>query len=103
MTSRMPEKLSLLPLREIFVEMQFEPVIPTAGDILPGLLYAQMKAEYPEVMPLPMANVPRKVRQQNPDLIYQASHRLHGVPGSILIGDRVVSLTTLEYPGWKLL
>ena len=102
MTTKMPEKLRLSPLRETFFEVQFEPVIPTAGDILPGLLYGQMKTEYPEVMPLPMANVPRNVRQQNPDLHYQASHRLHGASGSILVGDRVISLTTLEYPGWKL-
>jgi uncharacterized protein (TIGR04255 family) len=102
MTTKMPEKLKLTPLRETFFQIQFEPVIPTAGDILPGLLYAQLKSEYPEVMPLPMANVPRNVRQQNPELHYQASHRLHGGSCSILIGDRVISLTTLEYPGWTL-
>lgn len=102
MITSMPKRLSLSPLRETFFEVQFEPVIPTAGDILPGLLYGHMKTEYPEVMPLPMANVPRNVRQQNPGLHYQASHRLHGVTGSILVGDRVISLTTLEYPGWKL-
>lgn len=95
----MPAKLKLPPLRETFFEVQFEPVIPTAGDILPGLLYAQMKAEYPQVMPLPMATVPRKVRQQNPELHYQASHRLQGASSSILIGDRVVSLTSLQYSG----
>jgi uncharacterized protein (TIGR04255 family) len=102
MKIKMPEKLKLTPLRETFFEVQFEPAIPTAGDILPGLLYAEMKAQYPEVMPLPMANVPRNVRQQNPELHYQASHRLHGSSGSILVGDRVISLTTLEYPGWTL-
>jgi uncharacterized protein (TIGR04255 family) len=102
MIPKMPEKLRLSPLRETFFEVQFEPAIPTAGDILPGLLYGRMKTEYPKVMPLPMASVPRNVRQQNPDLHYQASHRLHGASGSILVGDRVISLTTLEYPGWTL-
>lgn len=102
MTIKMPEKLKLTPLRETVFQVQFEPAIPTAGDILPGLLYAKMKAEYPEVMPLPMANVPRNVRQQNLELHYQASHCLHGASGSILVGDRVISLTTLEYPGWTL-
>lgn len=100
MTIKMPEKLKLTPLRETVFQVQFEPAIPTAGDILPGLLYTRMKAEYPEVMPLPMANVPRNVRQQNPELHYQASHGLHGASGSILVGDRVISLTTMEYPGW---
>jgi uncharacterized protein (TIGR04255 family) len=101
MALKMPEKLKLSPLRETFFEVQFEPTIPTAGDILPGLLYSHMKSEYPTVMPLPMANVPRKVRQQNPGFHYQASHRLQGAAGSILIGDSVISLTTLEYPGWN--
>lgn len=101
MTIKMPEKLLLSPLRETFFEVQFEPAIPTVGDILPGLLYSQMKDIYPQVTPLPMANVPRKMRQQNPDLHYQASHRLQGEGGSILVGDNVISLTTLEYKGWN--
>lgn len=102
MKTKMPEKLELLPLRETVFEIQFEPAIPTAGDILPGLLYAQMKAEYPEVVTLPMASVPRKVRQQNLELLYQASHSLRGASSSILVGDRVVSHTTTKYPGWTL-
>lgn len=98
----MPSKVDLLPLRETVFEIQFDPAIPTAGDILPGLLYAQLKTEYPEVVTLPMSNVPRKVRQQNPELVYQASHSLRGASSSILVGDRVVSYATTNYPGWSL-
>ena len=102
MITEMPKKLNLAPLQEIIFEMQFEPVMPTAGDILPGLLYRAVSADYPEVTPLPMANVPRNVRQQHPELNYQASHSLYGTSGSIRVGDRSISLVPVEYPGWVL-
>jgi uncharacterized protein (TIGR04255 family) len=100
MNTKMPQKLSFEPLRETIFEIRFEPTISAAGDILPGLLYSAMKSEYPDVTPLPMANVPRGAREKNPELHYQPSHRLKGKSSSVQVGDRVVSLSIMEYPGW---
>ena len=100
MSVRMPEKLGKSPLVEVVFEIRFEPTIPAAGDILPGLLYSQMKDEFPEVKALPNASVPREFREKTPDLKYMASHRLIGESKSVRIGDRVVYLTSLQYPGW---
>src|SRR5438093_10100772 len=101
MSLQMPQKLSVEPLRETIFEVRFEPATPAAGDLLPGLLYSAMKSDYPEVLPLPMASVPRVMREKNPDLHYQPSHRLQGKSTSVQVGDRVVSLITTEYPGWN--
>lgn len=96
----MPTQLTKSPLIEALFEIRFEPTAPAAGDLLPGLLYSAMKIEYPEVVPLPVASIPRQIRDSNPNLLYQASHRLVGGPNSVQIGDRVVALSTTAYPGW---
>lgn len=101
MNPTMPVKLKKSPLFEVLFEVRFEPTTPAAGDLLPGLLYSQMNADYPNVIPLAMANIPRQIRDQNPDLLYQASHRLRGEHHSISVGDRVVALSSTAYPGWN--
>jgi len=101
MTMQMPQKLSKSPLLEAIFEVRFEPSAPAAGDILPGLLYASMKDEYPEVSALARASVPRELREGTPVLRYTASHRLSGELKTVNIGDRVVSLNAVKYPGWS--
>ena len=88
------------PLRQAIFELRFVPTIATAGDLLPGILYSVLKDDYSEVLPLPMASVPRNIRDLNPDLKYQPSHRLSSGPHSVQIGDCSVLLHTTEYPGW---
>ena len=100
MSLKMPQKLLKSPLRETIFEIRFEPSTPAAGDLFPGLLYASLKSDYPEVASLPMANVPRAVREKNPDLLYQPSHSLRSNAISVQIGDRGISLHAMEYPGW---
>ncbi len=97
----MPKELRKTPLLEAIFELRFEPDAPAAGDLLPGLLYSVLKTQYPEVVPLPMAKIPRELRDRNPALLYQASHRLTGGPNSVQAGDRVISLHSTAYPGWK--
>ena len=88
------------PLRQAIFELRFVPTIATAGDLLPGILYSALKNDYSEVLPLPMASVPRTIRNLNPVLKYQTSHRLSSGPHSVDIGDCSVLLQTTEYPGW---
>jgi uncharacterized protein (TIGR04255 family) len=100
MTLRLPKKLSNSPLRETIFEMRFEPAMAAAGDILPGLLYSFLKSDYPEVVPLPLASVPRSIREKTPELLYQHSHSLRGSTSSVQLGDRVLAFHVMEYPGW---
>ena len=96
------QALKISPLMEAVFEMRFQPGIPTAGDVLPGLLFGEMRPDYPTVEQLPFATVPRELREKDPNLLYQATHRLAGASRAIQIGDRVVSLSvTAPYPGWS--
>src|SRR5947209_3290968 len=101
MTQPLPEVLGKCPLSEVVFELRFIPEKPAAGDLLPGLLFSAMQKDYPEVIPLPMANVPRQIREKNPDLTHQPLHRLRGGPHAVQTGDKAVSLNTYEYPGWS--
>ena len=100
MPVEMPKQLGKSPLLEAVFELRFEPAGPAVGDLLPGLLYSSLKAEYPQVMPLPMASIPREMREKRPELLYQASHRLTGGSNSVQVGDRVIALSSAAYPGW---
>jgi uncharacterized protein (TIGR04255 family) len=97
----MPVAFKKSPLLEAIFELRFQPTVPTAGDLLPGLLYSELKAEYPNVQALQMAMLPREVREKEPNLLHQATHRLSGASKLVQVGDRVVSLSlTAPYPGW---
>ncbi len=101
MSQTLPQKLLNSPLREAIIEVRFESAMPGLGDILPGVLYSTLKGDYPEVTTLPLANVPRTIRDKNPLFLYQHSHRLSGKSGMVQIGDRVVAVNVQNYPGWQ--
>jgi len=97
----MPVAFGKSPLLEAVFELRFQAAVSTAGDLLPGLLYSVLKDEYPEVQPLPVASVPRDLREKQPNLRYQATHRLAAESRAVQVGDRVLSLSvTSPYPGW---
>src|SRR5947208_14988444 len=100
MNYRMPNQLGKSPLVEAIFEMRFEAAAPAAGDLLPGLLYSAMKNQYPQVIPLPLGSIPREIRDKTADLLYQPSHRLANGAHSIQVGDRVLTVNALAYPGW---
>src|SRR2546425_13149382 len=99
MTESLPKLLKKCPLHEVYFQLRFTPMKPDAGELLPGLLYTALKEYYSDVLSLPLANVPRDFRKQNPHLLYQPSHRLSSGAHSVHVGDQMVNLHTLEYPG----
>nr|WP_281720290.1 TIGR04255 family protein [Nitrosomonas nitrosa] len=101
MTSNFPQVLRNSPLREVIFQLRFIPSQPEAGDLLPGLLYPALHKEYSDMMTLPVATVPRQIRNQNPEMRYMASHRFSSGSHSVQIGDHSVLLQTTEYPGWS--
>jgi uncharacterized protein (TIGR04255 family) len=100
MKPKRPIALGRSPLVEAIFEIRFVPTAPAVGDLLPGLLYAGLKTEYPDTEPLPIANIPRQIRDQQAELLYHPSYRLKGEHRILQVGDRVLSLNTTEYPGW---
>jgi uncharacterized protein (TIGR04255 family) len=89
------------PVMEAIFEFRFQPAIPTAGDLFPGLLFAELRSEYPKVDQLPVATIPREMREKDPNLLYQPTHRLTGASRLVQVGDRAVGVAMLApYPGW---
>lgn len=101
MEMQLPVSLGRSPLVESIFEIRFEPAIPAAGDLLPGLLFSKLNQFFPNVESLPISNVPRPIRDQDPALVFQPSHRLTGSDMIVQVGDRVLSLSAQEYPGWS--
>ncbi|HJZ80972.1 MAG TPA: TIGR04255 family protein [Pyrinomonadaceae bacterium] len=95
-----PQRLGKSPLVESLFEIRFESSIPTAGDLFPGLLFPSLRENFPEVEPLPLASVPREIRNRD-EFLYQPSHRLKGTSNSVQLGDRVVTVSSQDYGGWS--
>jgi len=98
---KLPVRLAKPPLLETIFEIRFEPVKEAVADLLPGMLYQALGASYPDSASLPVANVPREIRNADPSLRYVAAHRLVRSDGHIFVGDRVVGVgKTAPYQGW---
>jgi len=100
MHSKLPEKLVKAPLLETVFEIRFRPSKQSASELLLGLLYSKLP-EYQELQRLPVADVPRQIRDSDPNLQYAASHGLSSDTRHILVGDRVVAFSqTAPYVSW---
>lgn len=96
-----PVRLEKDPIVEAVFEIRFVPDHPSAGDILPGLLFAKLKSRFPQLDRLPFASVPREVQLQDPQLRYTPRLRLSGAEFVVMIGDQLLSVNALRpYAGW---
>lgn len=104
--NRIPKRLNKEPLIEAIWQAQFEPRdgLPV-GDLLPGILYSTLKADYPNLKlhRLPTADIPAPVAQFDPSLRLAAKYRMEepGSPFLFQIGDRIVTMNCRKpYAGW---
>lgn len=104
--NKLPKRLRLEPLIEVIWQLQFEPKPETSvGDLLPGVLYAELKASHPAIQlhPLPIAGIPAAIVQGDPNLRYVAKYRLEepGSPVLYQVGDRLLTINCRSpYVGW---
>jgi uncharacterized protein (TIGR04255 family) len=98
----LPEKLGRAPIVEATFELRFQPAKESAADLLVGMLYSDpsLPAYRQRVRTLPVANVPRSIRDSDPNLKYLASHQLSGDGRHLMIGDRVLGVSKTHYEGW---
>jgi uncharacterized protein (TIGR04255 family) len=101
MNPSLPHELRKPPLIESVFEFRFSSTKEPVAEILVGLLYAGLPREQTKLEPLPLANVPRDVREKNPNLRHLASHRLDYENNHVSVGDHVVGFSqTIPYGGW---
>jgi len=105
--NKIPKRLKKEPLIEAIWQAQFEPKegLPV-GDLLPGILYSALKAEYPNLQlhRLPTADIPAPVAQLDPNLRFSAKYRMEepGSPFLFQVGDRIVTMNCRKpYTGWS--
>lgn len=101
MALKLPEKLRRQPVVEALFELRFTPTKESVGDVLVGMLYSKLPT-YEKIEPLPIASVPREMREKQEPLRYLASHRLVGNGKHIAVGDRVLGFGYAPvYQGWR--
>jgi uncharacterized protein (TIGR04255 family) len=97
---RLPVRISPCPILNAVLEIRF--VTQKEWSLLPGLLFTQIKENYPEMETLPVSELPEEMFRNDPALIYSPRVRFLGRDFVIQFGHRVVSLLTKgEYPGWQ--
>ena len=99
-----PKRLQQEPLIEAIWQLQFES--PAIGDVLPGVLFSELKTRYPNLSlsRLPAADIPAPVAQVDPNLRFVAKVMMEesGSPFRWQVGDRVVTLNCRKpYVGWE--
>ncbi len=94
----LPKRIAHCPIVGAVGEIRFIADIP--DDALFGQLYPAFKKDYPNVVRLPIMDLPPAVRGTS-DLMFAAQHLLKGEAYNIQIGPRVFNVSiTPPYQGW---
>ena len=99
----MPKKLPTTLKREPLVEAVFEVRLvdsSSLAEILPGILFQALDSK-PRIERLPVAEIPKPIRDSDPNLLYAPTLRLELERYFIALGDRnIVIACKLPYPKW---
>lgn len=99
---KQPVRLNKDPIIESIIEIRFTGAAGiNISDLLPGMLFAQLRESYPKLETLPVSQIPIEIRKSDPNLHFKPIKRLVGGNFFIAIGDNVVSIScTKPYVGW---
>jgi uncharacterized protein (TIGR04255 family) len=97
---KLPKKITPCPIIEAIVEIRYDAEIPS--DAIFGIVFREFKNIFPnDPIKLPIMQLPEKIRNNDPSLLYKPHHRLSDDKYLFQIGPRVISLNnTGEYVGW---
>ena len=93
-----PEKISPDLIADCAVDIRFRSELPSEAVF--GVIYSAVKASYSGVEPLPITQLPKEVLDNDPNLHYKPTHRLHKAPYFLQIGPRALVVSAPSYPGW---
>lgn len=99
MDIKLPTKLDVVPLVDAIFEVRFSNSEPVST-VLPSYLYNNIKGKK-EISTLPIAQIPKEVRKNDPNLMYAPTIRVELDDCFVSIGDSVFAISSkLPYPGW---
>lgn len=100
MLDKLPIKLKKEPLIDALFEMRFSSNTVTSS-ILPGLLFSKFEGER-NIESLPISQIPKPLRDNDPNLRFAPLVRLNLEKFAINIGDYSLSVgCKMPYPGWS--
>ncbi len=95
-----PTKITPDPIIDAVVELRFNSSVPE--DAVLGMLFSQIKSKYKEFKKLPVADLPREFRINDPNLQFNPHYQCEVGQYKLSVGPKVVSLTNPgKYAGWK--
>jgi len=99
MSDKLPTKLKKEPLLDAVFEIRFSSKVP-ASSILPGILFNNLSGEK-IIEQQPAAQLPKQMRDVDPNLQFAPLIRIQWKEYILLIGDRNVAIACkMPYPGW---
>ena len=99
MSNNLPIKLKKEPLLDVLFEVRFSSKVP-ASSILPGILFNSLDGEK-IIEQQPIAEMPKQMRDVDPNLQFAPLIRIQRKEYVILIGDRNLAVAwKMPYPGW---
>lgn len=95
----LPKKVKNEPLIDAVFEIRFMGNNSIA-DVLPGVLFSKLDGDV-SIERLGISEMPKPIRDQDPNLMFAATVRLHWKEYVINIGDRVLGVgCKIPYAGW---
>jgi uncharacterized protein (TIGR04255 family) len=99
---KIPIRLRKEPLIEAVWEIRFSSTKKSIADLLPGLVFKSLPDKYPNIVRLPIADIPTPIIENDPNLRYAPKIRLEGDNHAVQIGENVVALSCRRpYSGWS--
>ncbi len=86
---------------DVNAEIRFESKPDILPDAIFGMIYGELRSQYPKVEKLPILQIPDEIRFKDPHLKFNAYYKLTGSPFVLQIGPRMLSVGCPgEYIGW---
>lgn len=100
MTNILPVRLGAEPLIDVIFEIRFT-ALSAVTDILPGFIYSAF-GKSTKIEQLDISDLPRVMRDNDPNLKFAPLKRVITDEAVIGIGDRVLVIASkIPYPGWS--
>jgi len=98
----LPLRLGKAPLIERVFELRFEPVKEGIAELLPGMIYSTLGADYNELESLPIVSVPKEAREKDERFRFLPHYQMRGNNRTIQFGNRTIVFSeTRPDGGWS--
>jgi uncharacterized protein (TIGR04255 family) len=86
---------------ECVFEMRLKNPHPGVADLLPGIVFGKHPGRFKNVASLPLGQIPKIARDQNPQFKYMPTMSLEGPLVRMMFGEHAVAVSFLKpYAGW---